>query len=312
MRKVLVSVVNTANRDMLRDCLVCLETSVQRGEADVYVVDNASDDGSAEMVASHFPWAHLVRNERRLGFSANHNQVIGRHGAGYDYALVLNEDTVFPADLLPHLVAFAERHPQAGIVAPRVVGGDGALQYTCLKTPTVANEILRAMPRFGRRRPWIAYPDADHYRPTKAGWVNGCCMLLRMRMVREIGSLDDAYFIFYEEVDLARRAAAAGWEAWLCPDVELIHHGHSTVSKAPVSHRMRMQMVKSRCIYFRRHHSTAGYVTLRAALSTIELVRAGIAAAHALRGSGAQRREWSREAAVRARLALVGPNTRLF
>src|SRR6266851_9998007 len=139
-----VSLVNTNNRELLEACLESLFAQAGCGlDTEIYVVDNVSTDGSAQMVAERFPSVKLICNSKREGFGANHNKVL-RIGTGR-YFLVLNEDTVILEGALDRLVRFADEHPEAGVVGPRVLNPDGSLQDSCGHFPTFFREIRHTL-----------------------------------------------------------------------------------------------------------------------------------------------------------------------
>src|SRR5512133_3020544 len=138
-----VSLVNTNNRDLLRACLASLPEAAGALAWHATVVDNASDDGSPEVVRLEFPWARLIENTQRVGFSANHNQVIDEvvsHDSAR-YVLVLNEDTELEPGSLEELVSFADREDRVGAAGPRLVESDGKQQTSLFPFPTLSGEF---------------------------------------------------------------------------------------------------------------------------------------------------------------------------
>jgi GT2 family glycosyltransferase len=240
-----VSLVNTNNRDLLRACLGSLPEAAGALRWHATVVDNASDDGSPEVVRIEFPWARLIENPQRAGFSANHNQVIGdvvSHDSAR-YVLVLNEDTELEPGSLEKLVSFADREDRLGAAGPRLVEKDGREQVSYYRFPAVLDQFW-----------WTLRPGQTPRRAETAGWLNGSCLLVRTKALRQVGSLDARFFIFFEDTDLGLRLYRAGWRSAVCESSRVVHHGHQTVSQSGVGTHMERQMLRSRYLYFRKHH----------------------------------------------------------
>jgi GT2 family glycosyltransferase len=240
-----VSLVNTDNRDLLRACLASLPEAAGALSWNATVVDNASDDGSSEVVRLEFPWARLIENPRRAGFSANHNQVIAdvvRHDSAR-YVLVLNEDTELEPGSVEELVSFADREDRLGAAGPRLVEADGREQVSYFRFPGLLEQF------------WSTIRPGQPPRPAKTtGWLNGSCLLVRTEVLRRVGLLDPRFFIFFEDTDLGLRLHRAGWRSAVCASSRVVHHGHQTVSHSRVGTHMERQMLRSRYLYFCKHH----------------------------------------------------------
>jgi N-acetylglucosaminyl-diphospho-decaprenol L-rhamnosyltransferase len=243
-----ISLVNTNNRDLLRACLASLPEACSGLDWHATVVDNASEDGSAEMVGAEFPTARLIRNVKRLGFGANHNQVLAlAMQPGVKYVLILNEDTELDPGSVRDLVVFAEAHPCVGALGPAIRGTDGQCQQSYLPFPTVLGQI------------WSCFrPGRSSRQPVRGGWLNGSCVLLRAEALRQVGMMDERFFIFYEDTDLGRRLHRAGWQSAVCESATIVHHGHMTVALASAGSVWEWQMLRSQYLYFCKHR---GHIT---------------------------------------------------
>jgi GT2 family glycosyltransferase len=249
-----ISLANTNNRELLRGCLESLPAACEGVRWHVTVVENASTDGSAEMVEQQFPWAELVRNSLPCGFSANHNQVLRRAvNQSARYALILNEDTVLEPGSVRALIEFADANLGIGAAGPVLRGGDDSVQHSFFAFPTIANQTAACV-RPGRR------PRS----PKGPGWLNGSCVLVRVEALRQIGLLDERFFIFFEDTDLGFRLEKAGWRSAVCSSARIVHYGHQAVSQPVYGDRMERQMLRSRYLYFRKHGGPvrAGVLTL--------------------------------------------------
>jgi N-acetylglucosaminyl-diphospho-decaprenol L-rhamnosyltransferase len=270
-----VSLVNTDSRDLLARCLASLPAAAGSVAWRVTVVDNASADDSCEVVRNEFPWAHLLENQTRRGFSANHNRVIHEVLAKSSarYVLVLNEDTELGLGSIEELIAFGDRNPGLGAVGPRLVGSDGREQPSYSRFPRVVRQFWETL------RPGHPSQTAE-----ADGWLNGSCLLIRTDALREVGVLDERFFIFYEDTDLGLRLNRAGWRSAVCRSARVVHHEHQTVARSPTAGSMERQMLRSRYLYFRKHHGATRAWLVAALVRFALMVRAAKALASSLRG----------------------------
>ena len=261
-----VSIVNASRRDTL---LPLLE-SLAGEEAEVVVLDNASGDGSAEAVRERFPGVRVLEQPFRAGFGANHNRVI-RATEGR-YVLLLSHDAEPEPGAVRRLVAFADEHPRAGAVAPRLRYPDGALQPSAWRFPTPA---VAALSTLTLARAGVVQSRGEA--PRRVDWAMGAALLLRRAALDEVGLFDEGYFMYSEETDLCLRLARAGWERWFVPDAVVVHHESALRDELP---RERIaEEWRSRHRFWREHHSAAG-ARLAAALTGAQYAaRAGVAAA---------------------------------
>lgn len=260
MDDIAVIVVNWNACEDLRVCLRSLTAEPRpRVSYSVWVVDNASSDDSPNMVASEFPDVRLIANNTNLGFSQANNQAIAQSESRY--VLLLNSDAWIHPGALETLVAWADAHPQAGIVGPKVLNPDGSLQMSCRRFPTLGAGFFRNT-YLGRWFPKNKYAsdylmaDFDHAAERPVDWVSGCAMLLRREMLAQIGTLDERFYMYCEDVDLCRRAHDAGWEVVYVPDAVVTHAiGRSSDKNAE---RMIWEFHRSWFEYDKKHHPGAG------------------------------------------------------
>ncbi|MEA2562774.1 MAG: hypothetical protein QOH06_4278 [Acidobacteriota bacterium] len=218
-------VVNYNTRDLLRSCL---ESIRGEGLPEVVVVDNASTDGSPEMVQSEFPEVRLIANRHNPGYGGGANQGIAACTA--PYVLLLNSDTFLDRGAPAQLAAWLDRHPRAAIAGPRLLNPDGTLQSSCFPylTPfnvlvlnTWLNRPARALPRF--RPTWRGTPSRNGH------WVKGAALAIRREAFAAVGGFDESYFMYAEELDLCYRLHGAGWEIHYTPEATVVHvEGAST------------------------------------------------------------------------------------
>jgi GT2 family glycosyltransferase len=233
-----IVIVNYNVRDLLRDCLESVFDSRSDFTFEVCVVDNASNDGSIDMVADEFAQVRLIRAENR-GYAHGNNLGFRAFGFGNEgqvapsaprYVLLLNPDTVLPPSALADMLAFMEEHPQAGVSGPRLVREDGSLDKACRRsfpTPEVAayrlSGLSRLFPRsrrFGRYNVTYLPPNVT----TEIDSVVGAFMLVRGEVLSQIGLLDEQYFMYAEDLDFCYRAKQQGWQVWYNAAVTVLHY----------------------------------------------------------------------------------------
>jgi GT2 family glycosyltransferase len=252
-----VIIVNWNTREMLRGCIDSVRRLCGEIECEIRVVDNASSDGSAEMVKSEFPDVHLIENSRNLGFAAANNQALP-HCRGR-YILLLNSDTLLCENALEKTVAYADSHQRVGIVGCQVLNDSEDVQMTCFCFPTMVSILFRALGLsavfkynkfFGQE--WMLWWRRDSERHVDV--VSGMFMLTRKKAVDEVGLMDDSFFMYYEETDWCLRFAKAGWERVFYPEANVVHvHGGGQSSRKQMV-RMFVQQQKSLLIFLRKHH----------------------------------------------------------
>lgn len=240
----------------------------ERVTSEVIVVDQQSLDGSAEMVEAEFPQAKLVRQIPNLGFAGGNN-VAYRH-AGGRYFLLLNSDTVVRPGWLTELVAYADAHPKAGLIGPKLLNPDGTLQYSCRRFPSLGAGAFRHTPLewfFPKNHFTADYlmKDWDHHDAREVDWLSGACLMARRDMIEQIGGLDERFFMYFEDVDWSRRAHDAGWEVHYVPRPEVIHEVGKSSDKRPK--RMIVMHHESAYRYFARHTKYGKSAPGRAALA---------------------------------------------
>ena len=240
-----VSIVNTNSRALL---LACLE-SLAGTDAEIVVLDNASEDGSADAARERFPDVRVIAQAHRAGFGANHNTVIRATTGRYVY--VLNEDTTAGDWGFEALTAYLDDHPRVAALGPRIVYPDGRLQDSAWRfpTPLVSTVSLATLGRLG-----VTQSRGDA--PCAVDWVTGAAVVLRREALDEVGLFDEDFFLYSEEVDLQARLHRAGWDVHYFPGVSVVHH--ESQFSADIPERRINEMWRSRHRYWQKHHSGAG------------------------------------------------------
>lgn len=254
-----VIIVSWNARRHLENCLNSLRAHGGPRVREVIVVDNASTDGSPEMVERLFPEVRLIRAGENLGF-ARANNLGMRHASGSLLALI-NSDVVVHPHCFERLAQVLDAQADVAMVGPKVLGGDGHLQFTCAVVPTYWNLFCRALAldrMLGRWR-WFAGLEMRHWdyeRPGEVGVLSGCFWLVRRAAVEQVGGLDERFFFYAEDVDWCKRFRDAGWKVMYCPAASVTHFGGGSSANAPVRYSIEMLRANSR--YWEKHHGRAG------------------------------------------------------
>lgn len=247
-----VVVVSWNTRELLRQCLQSIvdepgveivAASAQPGgaarlSAEIIVVDNASDDGSAEMVQADFPQARLLANGHNAGFAAANNQAIAQ--ARGRVLFLLNPDAYLLPGALAGLDRFLRDHPEAAVAGPNVLNPDGSWQAASFRFATLWDLFCEAVflsvlwprsPLFARKE--LGGFDRDAVR--EVDWVQGCALLARREVWDAVGPLDEGYWMYVEELDWCRRAKGLGYRIFFTPDAQVVHYGKRSVARARAS-----------------------------------------------------------------------------
>lgn len=241
---------------VLQDCLESVHTGDGKIDYEIIVVDNGSRDETVQQLKQHYPAVKLIENGRNVGFTKATNQAI-EHSSGR-YIMWLNTDTVLRPDTLSALCAFLDRHPQVGIVGPKVLNPDGTFQPQCkrgMPTPLVSLSYFLKLDRlFPQSRLTgeylLTYLSPDESHPVAA--VSGCCLLARRQVWEDIGPLDEQIFAFGEDIDWCVRAKQAGWEVWYYPGSQLVHlKGQGGVHSKP--YHKAWGMYHGMWVFYRKH-----------------------------------------------------------
>ncbi len=267
-----VIILNYRRADLVVDCLASLAPDLRgRPYWCAAVVDNASGDGSAERIEAAIhergwgDWARVVRSPLNGGFSAGNN--VGLRAVEAAHYVLLNSDTLVRPGAFAELLEAAERHPEAGLIGPRLEGLDGAAQESCFRFATPASELMAAAATGPISRMLKRYEVAMRVSetPLEPEWISFACVLLRGRALAEIGPLDEHYFMYFEDMDYCRRAWEKGWHVRYEPAAHVVHlRGGSSPVKSAFASRARVPRYyfASRTRYFAKHFGGIGGVLL--------------------------------------------------
>lgn len=264
-----IVIVNYNVCDLLRDCLKSVYASTGL-TFEVCVVDNASPDDSADMVAREFPKAKLIRNTENMGYATANNLGLKYFGFGNQhsglprYALLLNPDTVVPPDAFARMIQLMDQNPSFGVSGPKLVRLDGSLDLACRRGfPTVEvsfwrltklSKIFPRSRRFGRYN--MTYLDPDQ--PAEIDSVVGAFMLVRREAIAQAGLLDEMFWMYGEDLDWAYRIKQYGWKVYYYPRVIVQHikRASSGQSNAGAA-KAKYEFDRAMWLFYRKHYQAA-------------------------------------------------------
>jgi N-acetylglucosaminyl-diphospho-decaprenol L-rhamnosyltransferase len=257
-----VIVVSYNSSELLRACLTSIAAE-QCGE--VIVVENASSDGSDELVVRKFPWVRLIKSKTNTGYGAAANLAIT--DCSSKYVLLLNCDTLLPPGTLKALCDYLDQHPQVAIVGPSLMNPDGTRQASCFAFPTPLqtlrketslskiwpNDLSGGTPRFAQPVPWVL----------------GAALAIRVPAFESVSGFDPSYFMYYEEVDLCYRLNKSGWQTHFMPAATVTHIGGASTKQQRTA--MAIQLYKSLCHFYQQHYSRRQSFQLKLVLTYLML-----------------------------------------
>jgi len=253
-------------RDLLAACLGSIEAYHGTLSLETIVVDAASNDGSAAMVAADFPQVKLLAQAQNVGFVGGNN--LGLAAATGRYLLLLNPDTQLHPHALATLVAYLDAHPQVGIVGPHTLNTDGTHQSTRRRFPALwvgmveSTWLQTVLP--ARVLAGFYLQNTSNESTLEVDWVQGSALMARREVYAQIGGLDPAYVMFFEELDWCKRAKQAGWGVVYVGAALITHHGGG--STAQVATRKHIHFQQSKLHYFRKFHGLGAALLLRGVL----------------------------------------------
>jgi hypothetical protein len=279
-----VVIVSWNVRELLRDCLRSVEQGWGELAIEVIVVDSASIDGSPAMVTAEFPWVTVLACAENVGFPRGNNMGIAKaHGR---YILLLNPDTVVHGNALAAMTHYLDNHPDAGVVGAQLLNEDGSVQSSRRRFPTLTTAFFEST----WLQPWAPRRLLEHYyvldvpdnQTADVDWLMGACLMTRREVVEQVGGLDEAYFMYSEELDWCRRIKDAGWRVVYLPEAQVTHYQGKSSEQVVVQRHIYFNQAKLR--YFRKYHGRLPTTLLRLFLLLNYLWQMGVEAGKGLLG----------------------------
>jgi GT2 family glycosyltransferase len=227
---------------------------------EIFVVDNASSDGSVEMAEQEFPAVHLIKNQENLGFSKANNQALVK--ASGRYVLLLNSDTKITDNVFYQMMQFMEMHPSVGMAGPQLLNPDGSHQYSCDYFPRHPFTLLRdkildhwrphnSITRAGKMRNW------DYSKNFSVDYLIGAVLLIRGETFKQIGGLDEQFFMYAEDIDWCYRSVQAGWQNYYLGGTCVYHYNRGSSEKtADLAQRLTQLRTNSLVKFYKKHYGS--------------------------------------------------------
>jgi hypothetical protein len=265
-----IVIVNWNTKKLLLDCLSSAVETVKNISMEVWLVDNASSDGSVEAVRKTYPSVHVIQNQKNLGFAAANNQAFKQMQGRY--ALLLNTDAVLTEGAVEQIYTFMESRPDVAMACGQLLNQDGSKQNSFANFPSLASLI------FGEALLQLLFPQKypdkrkAHVSPMEVDSCIGACMMVRGAAINAVGLLDETFFFFLEETDWALRMKQAGWKVYIVPSARIFHLQGQSVGH---NIRSRLMFYRSRYIYFKKWHQDI-YRLIRGIIFIRLLINAGL------------------------------------
>ncbi len=243
-----VLIVNYASWPLTLRCIASLQQT-RYGDFEIFIVDNDSVE-PPELPSG----VRLIRNKENVGFARAHNRGIAASSG--DWVAIINPDTLVERDFFELLEGFVSENPRVGIAGPRILDSEGDLQLSARREISALSGFLGRTSLLTRLFPRSSlvksqFPAVtDQSRPTSVDWVSGACMVVRRETLRDVGHLDERFFMYFEDADLCRRARAAGWLVYYLPHVEIVHQTGASSRSRP---KAIWLLHKSAFLYHRKH-----------------------------------------------------------
>jgi GT2 family glycosyltransferase len=273
---------------LVDECIGSLCRQLYDIPAEIIVVDNASTDGTADLIHESFPEIRLIRNEQNLGFARANNQGI-RLTRGR-YICLINSDVNAPAGCLKKMVTYMDENPAIGVLGPKMLGPNGEVGQSVMRFPSLWNSLLRAFAldslfKGSRAMGGQLMGDFRYDTVTDVDVLTGWFWVVRREALEKVGLLDEDFFMYGEDIDWCKRFRHASWRVVFYPEAEALHYGGASSAKAPS--RFYVELLRARMQYCRKHYSLPMCVGFGLAAWIHHLVRIiGYGALYLLKPSG--------------------------
>jgi len=276
MKKLSIVIVTWNCKVFLKECLDSLASYRQDSETEIIIVDNASQDGTPELVREHYPEITLIRSKENLGFPRGNN--VGLRKSSGRYVCLINPDVRVLNGCIQKMMAHMERNPRIGLLGPRMLGADGVSARSYMGAPTLWNLLCRALALdtvFSKSKLFSGFLmfHFDRSKTAEVDILNGWFWMTRREAIEEVGFLDEGLFMYADDLDWSKRFRDAGWKVVYFAEAESIHYGGGTTARAPV--RFSVEMQRANYQYWKKNYgrlSQSAYLAIMLLHQVIRLV----------------------------------------
>jgi|SRR5271157_655690 len=274
MIEISVIVVTWNGKNVASQCLESLQDYAKDQTVEVIVVDNASTDGTPEMIRERYPFVHLLQNQENLGFAKANN--IGLAHCNGNFVCLVNSDVVVPNGCIEQAVAYMRQQPTIGMLGPKMYLPNGSIGQSCMGFPTVWNWFCRALAldnlSVGRQIfGGFLRTDFTYEKTADVEVLTGWFWIVRREALSQVGNLDERYFMYGEDIDWCKRFYDAGWRIVFYPEVHAVHYCGASSANAPT--RFYIEMHRANMQYLSKYHGPVAQLGFWASALLHELVR---------------------------------------
>jgi hypothetical protein len=260
--EVSIIIVSYNAREYLKQCLDSVNRGLDNLKAEIWVVDNASIDGSAEMIKENFPQVKLIANKENIGFARANNIALKKCAA--PYILLLNNDTIITSGAIKKMVDIMKEYKKIGALGPRLIFENGLVQISFGPMLSLWNEAWQKFlqSRSRKKKGFIkSYIEKRSKKSCHPHWVSAACIMLRKEAIDQAGFFDENFFMYSEDVDLCHRLSQKGWKIFYTPDVEIMHlEGKSASTNIG---RVQIEYRRSQLYFYRKYYGKWGLFLLK-------------------------------------------------
>lgn len=251
-----IIIVNYNVKEFLEQSIISIKKSCNDIQYELFVIDNASSDGSVELIRKKFPEVNLITNTKNNGFAAANNQAIKQ--AQGEYILLINPDTIVQEDTFSTILSFFQNHPECGMLGCKILNPDGSLQLSCRRsfpTPWVAFTKIIGLSKLFPNNKLFGYYNLTYLNPDQTYEVeaiSGSFMFFRQQVVDDVGYLDESFFMYGEDLDWCFRIREAGWKIYYLPETKIIHFKGESSKKSEVD--LTLQFYRAMKLFVEKHY----------------------------------------------------------
>ncbi len=274
VKEISIVIVNWNTKEYLNRCLESIIKDTKNYNTEIIVVDNDSTDGSVEFINNIFTDIKVINNDVNLGFAKGNN--IGIKECTGKYVCLINPDVVVLNGCFTQLYKYMEQNPEIGLIGPQILNSEGLIQRSCMSFPTLWNNFCNAFALdslFPRMKLFSSLMMRywGHNTICTVNVINGCFWMVRKKAIRQVGLIDERYFMYAEDIDWCKSFSECNWKIVFFPDAKAIHIGAASSSKSPIRFYIEMKIANLK--YWEKYHNKASWICLFLIICVNQLFR---------------------------------------